>query len=434
MSSNLNNDADFESILLTQKNLHSIRNRLNTILGYSQILQDEDIMPNEQNKMAISIEKAALNIRSLLSVRKEQTDDIETFTDKTLYNEEQIDKITQTNAHKILLVDDRLENLSLFKSILSAYNYDIKVASSGAEALNIIQNFHPELILLDIVMPLMDGYEVLKELKQNRLTCDIPVIFLTAKDKTNDIVKGFEEGAVDYIAKPFHPRELIARVHTHLQKAKLLANLKRLMEHSFHELYTPLSIISSAMQMQELEYKQTNYTQMALAACKTLQNIYDDLYYSINYASRQKEVALLDFSALLFQRINYFNLVATSRLLKFKTNLPKQMLFYFDQKDMERVIDNVISNALKYTKEDSDITISLTQNMDTWTFSICNPVQKDVDVKKIFQKYYRNNEEVFGLGLGLELVESICKENNININAICNNGQFCINMELMQTI
>ena len=89
---------------------------------------------------------------------------------------------------------------------------------------------------------------------------------------------------------------------------------------------------------------------------------------------------------------------------------------------------------LKYTKEDSDITISLTQNMDTWTFSICNPVQKDVDVKKIFQKYYRNNEEVFGLGLGLELVESICKENNININAICNNGQFCINMELMQTI
>lgn len=433
-------DTDFKSstdssILLTSKNLHDIRNSLNAILGYSEILQDESFALEEQNKIALSMEKAALNIKSLLSIKREETVEfekkeilnntiIETFTDET----------AQADAQKILIIDDKVENLSLFKTILNPYNYDIKVASSGAEALSIIQNFHPELILLDIVMPQMDGYEVLKELKKNRHTCDIPVIFLTANDKTDDIVKGFEEGAIDYIAKPFHPRELIARVHTHLQKAKLLENLKRLMEHSFHELYTPLSIVSSAMQMQELEYKQTNYTQMTLAACRTLQNIYDDLYYSINYSNRQKEVALLDFSALLSQRINYFELVANSRFLKFKTYLPKQMLFYFNQEDMERVIDNLISNALKYTKEGADVTISLTQSSDKWIFSICNPIYKEIDVKKIFQKYYRNSEEVFGLGLGLELVESICKENSIKIDATCNNEQFCINMELIQAI
>jgi len=426
MNIDFNNNAN-SSILLTSKNTHSMRNSLSVILGYSQILQDESFTLSEQNKIALSMEKAALNIKSLLSIRKEEVLSdtlIETFADKTI----------QANTHKILIVDDKVENLSLFKTILNPYNYDIHVASSGEEALNIIQNFYPELILLDIVMPQMDGYEVLKELKKSKLTCDIPVIFLTANDKTDDIVKGFEEGAVDYIAKPFHPRELIARVHTHLQKAKLLANLKRLMEHSFHELYTPLSVISSAMQMQELEHKQTNYTQMTLAACKTLQNIYDDLYYSINYSNKLQKATLFDFSVLLLQRVEYFNLVANSRLLKFKTNLPKQMLFNFNQKDMERVIDNLISNALKYTKEGSEITISLVQNSDKWLFSICNPVDKKVDVEKVFQKYYRSNEEVFGLGLGLELVESICKENNININAISSDEEFCIKMELIQAI
>lgn len=434
MSNDFNNSAN-SSILLTSKDLHGMRNSLSVILGYSQMFQEESFTLDEQNKIALSMERAALNIKSFLLPKKEEISQIEKkeiLSDAVVEKLE--NKIIQANTQKILIVDDNVENLTLFKNILSPYNYDIKLASSGREALNLIQNFYPELILLDIVMPQMDGYEVLKELKKSRLTCDIPVIFLTANDKTDDIVKGFEEGAVDYIAKPFHPRELIARVHTHLQKAKLLANLKRLMEHSFHELYTPLSVISSAMEMQELEHEQTNYTQMTLAACKTLKNIYDDLYYSINYSNEPQEKTQFDISALLLERINYFNLVASSRLLKFKTNLPKQMLIYFNQKEMERIIDNLISNALKYTKEGSEITISLAQNSDKWLFSICNPVHKKVDVEKVFQKYYRSNEEVFGLGLGLELVETICKENNININAISSDEEFCIKMELIQAI
>lgn len=430
MSGDFNSGTD-SSILLTRKDLHSIRNSLNAILGYSQIFQDEDTISDELNKMALSIEKAANNIKSFLSIKKEG------FDDNILENQKEIphvktnlDTLMSAHAQKIVIVDDNPDNLSLFKKILNPYGYDIAVALSGKEALNIIQSFHPALILLDVVMPIMNGYEVLKKLKQNKLTCDIPVIFLTANDRADDIVKGFEEGAVDYIAKPFHSRELIVRVDTHLQKAKLLANLKRLMEHSFHELYTPLSVIGSAMEMQELEHEQTSYTQMTQAACKTLQNIYDDLYYSLNYSNKLQELALLDICALLLQRINYFELVANSRSLKFKTDLPKEMLFHFNQKDMERVIDNLISNALKYTKENSEITISLTQSSDKWIFSICNPVQKEVDVKKIFQKYYRNDEDIFGFGFGLELVESICKENKINIYALCHDGVFCINMEL----
>ncbi|MDD2356411.1 MAG: hybrid sensor histidine kinase/response regulator [Thiovulaceae bacterium] len=337
----------------------------------------------------------------------------------------------QTVNPKILIIDDKPENLTLFRDILRPYNYDLSVATNGVTALKIVKDFHPELILLDVVMPQMSGYDVLKELKNNKSTREIPVIFLTAKDTTEEKVKGFEAGAVDYIAKPFHPRELIARIHTHLQKASLLASLKRLMEHSFHELYTPLSIISSAMEIQELAYEKTEYTQMTLAACKSLQSIYDDLYYSINYINDEKEKSLFDLTALLVKRISYFSLVAQSRSLTFETDLHQESIVFLNEKEIERVFDNLISNALKYTKEHEKITITIQENDKNWIFSICNPVDKEIDVAKIFQKYYRHdNEEVFGLGLGLDLVQSICRQNDIKIGAQVDDRLFCIKMEI----
>jgi DNA-binding response OmpR family regulator len=428
-----NNIREADSILLTSKMLHDIRNSLNAILGYSQILQDGDSDFDEQNRMQISIENAALNIKSLLSSKNELLkNDANIYKESPITRDDSPTVKKQFMNQKVLIVDDKAENLSLFIDILHPFNYDLSVAASGAAALKSLKSNLPDLILLDVVMPEMNGYEVLQEIKKDKTTCDIPVIFLTAKDTTDDIVKGFEAGAVDYIAKPFHPKELIARVNTHLEKARVFANLKRLMEHSFHELYTPLSVVSSAMQIQELEYKKTNYTQMTLAACKTLQNIYDDLYYSIKYTNKTRPKTLFDFTTLLFQRIHYFDLIAESRSLKFKTDFPTQMLIQLNQEDMERVIDNLISNALKYTKESGEIAISLVQNHGTWIFSICNPIAKEIDVKKIFHKYYRHQEEAFGLGLGLELVQSICRENSIEIEAGVHDGLFCITMALLE--
>ncbi|MFA7610190.1 MAG: response regulator [Sulfurimonas sp.] len=416
-----------DSIVLTSKMLHDIRNSLNTILGYSQIFQDEDDFCEDQRKMAISMEKAATKIINLLSSKKKEI--VEDATQKNSLLKE-IDK--RSLGSKIVIIDDREENLSLFRDILSPYNYDIQVALNGKDGLDIINNFEPELILLDVVMPKMDGYEVLKELKQNKLTKDIPVIFLTAKDTAEDIVKGLEEGATDYLAKPCHPKELIARVQTHLQKARLFANLKSLMEESFHELYTPLSIISSAMQMQELEYEKTNYTQMSLAACKTLQNIYDDLYYSISYSNKIREKSIFDFSMILNQRVQYFTLAAQSRSLRFNINIPQQMPVLLNQEEMERILDNLISNSIKYTKENDEIVISITKKEDKWIFLICNKVSKEINISKIFQKYNRQQEEIFGLGIGLELVQSICKKSDISISAEMDSELFCMKMELPQ--
>jgi len=117
----------------------------------------------------------------------------------------------------ILIVDDVQKNIQLLASILSEEGYDIIIAENGQEALDITKEVLPDIILLDIMMPVLDGFETCKRLKESLATKEIPVIFLTAKIETDDIVKGFRTGGVDYVTKPFNKEELLARVNTHLE-------------------------------------------------------------------------------------------------------------------------------------------------------------------------------------------------------------------------
>ncbi len=123
----------------------------------------------------------------------------------------------ETKNHKILIVDDIPKNIQILGNILSKENYQIAYAQSGKQALSIVEHQKFDLILLDIMMPEMDGFEVCKTLKKNKKTRDIPVIFLTAKADMNSIVKGFAVGGQDYITKPFNTSELLARTETHIQ-------------------------------------------------------------------------------------------------------------------------------------------------------------------------------------------------------------------------
>ena len=106
-------------------------------------------------------------------------------------------------------------------SLLIISGYEVGMASDGHKALEFIKNKHPDLILLDILMPGMDGFEVCEKIKLNLLTKHIPIIFLTAKTSTEDIVRGFKVGGVDYVTKPFNGEELIARVNTHIEMKML---------------------------------------------------------------------------------------------------------------------------------------------------------------------------------------------------------------------
>ena len=116
----------------------------------------------------------------------------------------------------VLVVDDTPDNLSLMRELLRS-DYQVQLANGGERALKLAaMSPHPDLILLDIMMPVMDGYEVCRSLKANPLTRDIPVVFLTAKSEVEDEKKGLEIGAVDYITKPISPPIVLARVKTHL--------------------------------------------------------------------------------------------------------------------------------------------------------------------------------------------------------------------------
>lgn len=130
----------------------------------------------------------------------------------------------------ILVVDDTPDNLTMITSLLRDL-YRVKIAVSGKKALQIaFSNEPPDLILLDIMMPEMDGYEVCSQLKNDSETRDIPVIFLTAKTEVEDEVKGFELGAADYITKPVSPPILLARVRTHLRLKRMTDYLKSKMD------------------------------------------------------------------------------------------------------------------------------------------------------------------------------------------------------------
>jgi diguanylate cyclase (GGDEF)-like protein len=117
----------------------------------------------------------------------------------------------------ILIVDDTVKNLQLLGSVLKAENYKIALATNGNQAVMIANDINPDLILLDVMMPELNGFETCKKLKGIHKTSEIPVIFLTAKVETEDIIEGFKVGAVDYVTKPFNTYELKARVKTHVE-------------------------------------------------------------------------------------------------------------------------------------------------------------------------------------------------------------------------
>src|SRR5689334_13948607 len=128
-----------------------------------------------------------------------------------------MDVLTRDNSKvNILVVDDTLENLRLLVDILEEQGYEVRPAPNGKLALSGAQGLPPDLILLDIMMPDMDGYQVCSKLKADERTKNIPVIFISAVNEIIDKVKAFEVGGVDYITKPFQVEEVLARVETHL--------------------------------------------------------------------------------------------------------------------------------------------------------------------------------------------------------------------------
>ncbi|NQV71831.1 hybrid sensor histidine kinase/response regulator [bacterium] len=155
--------------------------------------------------------------------------------------------MSEARGH-ILVVDDTPKNIQVLGSMLREAGYAINVASNGQQALDALARVVPDLILLDVIMPVMDGFETCKRIKANPALAHIPVVFLTAKVEAEDIITGFELGAVDYITKPFNSSELLKRVDTHLSLSKLRSELAA----NVAELTSALSLIEQLHREQDL--------------------------------------------------------------------------------------------------------------------------------------------------------------------------------------
>jgi phosphoserine phosphatase RsbU/P len=127
----------------------------------------------------------------------------------------------------ILVVDDQPANLKVLFSFLKTHEFQIRVADNGEKALRVLENEQPDLILLDVLIPGMNGFEICKQIKENKDTANIPVIFMTALNSVEDKMTGFEAGGVDYITKPFQQVEVLARVNTHVTLRRRELELKQ---------------------------------------------------------------------------------------------------------------------------------------------------------------------------------------------------------------
>jgi diguanylate cyclase (GGDEF)-like protein len=138
------------------------------------------------------------------------------------------DFILSASSYQVLIVDDIPANIDILKSVLADEGYNISVATSGELALNIIPRSLPDLILMDVMMPGLNGFETCQKIKSDPSTRDIPIIFVTAKNETEDIVKAFDVGGVDYITKPYQYKEVLSRIKMHLQNRTLIKRNEKL--------------------------------------------------------------------------------------------------------------------------------------------------------------------------------------------------------------
>jgi len=340
-------------------------------------------------------------------------------------------------------VDDVQKNIALLGNMLSDELYDIAISDNGRDALNILKEIKPDLILLDIMMPEMDGYEVCRVLKESPETEEIPVIFLTAKTETEDIVKGFKLGAVDYVTKPFNPTELLARVNTHLtlklardkerahmeeiaRKNKELEDLNKLKNDllgmAAHDLRNPIAAINTIIYL-ILYGGDENLTEEQLELLKEIEysgnfmlNLLNDL---LDVAAIESGKLTLkrergDYLEFLSQNIKVNRVLAGKKNialdLKFDDNIPE---VNFDKDKMSQVINNLISNAIKYSHPETKVTVEVKRKNGFLLTSIIDEGQgiPYEELQYVFKEFHKTSVQATAdeksTGLGLAITKKI---------------------------
>lgn len=331
-----------------------------------------------------------------------------------------------TTKANVLIVDDTLENLQLLSRILNADGYEARPVSSGAMALQAVEADPPDLILLDINMAPMGGYEVCQRLKANPATQHIPIIFVSALDEAIDKVRAFALGAVDYVTKPFQVAEVLARVRTHLQLEQAHAKLEQsyetlrkleamrdsLVHMVVHDLRSPLTalLFGLASLREELTGTVSEDVMQDLttseAAAKTIVGMANDLLDVSRLEDSHMPVQLAtdDLVQVVHKAVDAVRGMQPGRQVVIEADGPTHAVF--DAALIRRVVENLVSNGFKHTPRDRPLRIRI-EHIDEPRVSVRDEGQGiPAEFREvIFDKYgtaqARDEGAYHSVGLGL---------------------------------
>ncbi len=357
----------------------------------------------------------------------------------------------QKDKSYILIVDDQPQNIQLIGTLLRPY-YQLSVTDNGHKAISIAKSKLPDLILLDVMMPEISGYEVCEELKKDPATKDIPIIFLTAKHESEDIVKGFKLGAVDYIIKPFNKDEILVRISTHLrlkasekmliQKNEELKMLNSQKDKFFsiiaHDLRGPLSglVGLSEILCNELPKLPQEEAMDLLSSIRESADKLSKLLDNLLQWSRV-QIGLVKFTpvnvilhTLLEQNIDLLKETANRKEIKIFNHTPKNIRADIDVDMFNTIIRNFLTNAIKFSYRKGNITVNTTQNENGEIIVSVKDEGTGISKENI-EKLFKINEKVFSpgtegepsTGLGLLLCRDLAEKMGGSVEVISEPGK-----------
>jgi signal transduction histidine kinase len=320
------------------------------------------------------------------------------------------------------------------------------MASNGRQALQMVSNVKPDLILLDIMMPEMDGFEACLHFKKDPKTKDIPIIFLTAKTDTNEIVKGFKQGAVDYITKPFRGAELLARVKTHLElkfSREALKELNATKDKFFsiiaHDLKDPLQFLLLSADLLYNQYdlfnetKRKDYIHRFHNSSQQLSALLENLlvWARLQSGSIETKPGKIDIGALVTESIDLLKGNAQKKDIALSSQIGPGIAAFADKNMIRTVLRNLISNAVKFTPPGGTVkvTASTSPKGDWLEISVSDTgvgINRQ-DITGLFRidvkKSTRGTDNEKGTGLGLILCKEFVEKNNGSIKVTSTPGK-----------
>jgi signal transduction histidine kinase len=331
---------------------------------------------------------------------------------------------------KILVVDDEHANIFFLEGVLTEVGYDVCTAYNGNEALQKVNEYKPDVILLDIMMPGISGMDVLEQLISNPETCHIPVIMVTAKSEAEDVELALSKGATEYIKKPVNETEMLARLKTVLRLKhqedhlrELLRSKEEFIHMVSHDVRTPFHSISGLAEIlladEELGKKMTAENKELLSLIISSSNFVIDYFNKLlNWSNLgAKELILSRGNVHLSKLINASKIMHTLKLeeknLNFTSECDENIQILADVSYFQQIINNLLSNAIKYTPDGGTIAIraahedkALIMKVIDTGIGISGVTQEEL-FGSAFHKSTRGTKGEKGTGVGLRICKII---------------------------